>query len=167
MNQTWNRALARGPIAWGWFVAVGVDLLLNAGLFTPVFEQAREPALLNDAVLFQRIPVAYAALGVGVAALAWVVDRLAVSTTRRGVRVGAVVGLVFAVTGVVWLWTAIEMTGLFVAAATVSLISQMAAAGAVLGAARAGVPRGRIRRLALTAVLVAVTGALVAQNALR
>jgi len=41
----------------------------------------------------------------------------------------------------VWLWTAIDMTAVFVAAGVVVQIAQLAAAGAVLGAVRAGLPR--------------------------
>src|SRR6056297_476280 len=79
------RARRVGPVFWAWLVAVGVDLFLNAGLFTSVFEQTRGPSLLDDKVLLARIPVAYLAVAAGVVALAWVLDH---ARTEPGVAAG-------------------------------------------------------------------------------
>lgn len=159
-----ERALRLGPVFWAWLVAVAVDLFFNAGVFAGLFEQSREPSLLDDAVLFVRIPVGYLVVAVGVAAVAWVLDVAHITGARRGSATGAGIGLVFGLTGTVWLWTAIEMTPPFVGAALVVQTSQMAAAGAVLGAVRSGLPPRQLRwRSAGVAIGLAVV-AIVTQN---
>lgn len=124
-------ALTPARVALAWAATVGIDLFFHAGVFAPVFDQSREPALLPDAALFRRIPVAYATLAVAVTALAWVLDRTG-QRDRAAIGVGALGGLVVAVAGLVALWTAIDVTGLFVAAGTTVLVIQGAAASAVL-----------------------------------
>jgi hypothetical protein len=110
---------------------MGVDLLFHAGLFAGVFDQSREPNLLADEVLFRRIPVAYATLLVAAAALAWLLDRT--NTTGAAARlVGALAGLTIGVLGLGALLTAIDITGLLVAAGTVVLVAQGVAAAHVL-----------------------------------
>jgi hypothetical protein len=163
MNE---RALAAGPVLWAWLLAVGVDLLYNAGFFAPLFDQVREPGLLPDATLVQRIPIAYLVVAVGVAIVAWLIDETDNAGAGRGAVVGAATGVIFGLTGAVWLWTAIDMTLLFVLAAIVVQVSQMAAAGAVLGAVRAGVPRRVVRGRALGSALAAGIVAIVVQNVL-
>jgi hypothetical protein len=69
-------------------------------------------------------------------------------------------------TGVVWLWTAIEMTGRFVAAGVVVQVGQMGAAGAVLGAASGGTDQRHLLQWTLAGVVVAVVAAIVAQKVL-
>ena len=124
------------PMSWArvtlaWVAMIGVDLLFHAGLFAGVFDQAREPNLLSDAVLFRRIPAAYATLLVAAAALAWLLDRTA--TTRRSPRLtGAVAGAVIGVLGLGAVWTAVDITGLLVGAGFVVLIAQGAVAATVL-----------------------------------
>jgi hypothetical protein len=159
-----GRGLSVRSVALAWLVAVGVDLFFNAGLFSGLFDQDREPGLLGDDSLFRRIPVAYLALPVGVAALGWIMDR----ADRRGFASGAVVGAGFGVVagllGVVTLWTAIEMTGLFVAAGAFVQVVEFASAGAVIGACKADADQSRVTRLALLAALLAAIGGIVAQN---
>jgi predicted hotdog family 3-hydroxylacyl-ACP dehydratase len=152
------------PVAVAWFLAVGIDLFFNAGLFSGLFDQTREPGLLPDAVLAGRVGVAYAALAIAVAALAWLLDR----TDRRGALAGAVLGaragLVFATMGIVMLWTAIDMTGIFVAAGALVQVVEMAGAGAVLGAFRTGADRRRLTRRVLVFAVLAAAGGIVLQN---
>ena len=112
-----------------WALTIGVDLFFNAGVFMPVFDQEREPSLLPDEILFRRIPVAYLALLAGVTSLAWVIDRIDLPDVRRGVILGALAGVVFSLMGVVYLWTAVEMTGVFVAAGSLVVIVEFASVG--------------------------------------
>lgn len=158
------RAFAVGSVVVAWLVAVGVDLLFNAGVFAPLFEQAREPSLLADEELFRRIPVAYVALLAGVAALAWLLDRVTARGMAVGMVVGATAGAVTAALGVVSLWTAVNLTAVFVLAAFAVQVSQFAAAGAVLGGYRSTRSRRRYTLLCLAAVLLMLVGAIVAQN---
>lgn len=152
------------PVFVAWLLAVGIDLLFNAGLFSGLFDQTREPSLLPDAILFRRIPVAYLALATGVVGLAWLLD----GTDRRGAwagaTLGALAGVVVASMGIVALWTAVNMTGLFVAVGALVQVGEMAASGAVLGALRAGGDRRRLTRWALIFALLAAVAGIVAQN---
>ncbi len=158
------RAFAVGSVVVAWLVAVGVDLLLNAGVFAPLFEQAREPSLLTDEELFRRIPVAYIALFAGVAALAWLQDRLTARGVRAGMVLGAAAGAVMAGLGVVSLWTAVDLTAEFVLAAIVVQVGQFAAAGAVLGGYQLTPARRRYTLLCLAVTLLMLVGAIVIQN---
>ena len=122
---------SRSRIALAWVAMVGVDLLFHAGLFAAVFDQAREPGLLADEVLFRRIPFAYAALMAGALALWWILDWTG-STGPRALVIGATSGLTLGVMGLGALWTAIDITGLLVAAGIAALVAQGVAAAKVL-----------------------------------
>lgn len=140
-----------------WFLVVAVDFVLNAGLLTPLWDQETEAVLLPDEVLFRRIPVTYAVLFVAVLALSKLLDVLDVAGTRHGAGVGAVVGTLAALLGVVNLWTAIAMTGGFVVAAALVQIAQLTAAGWFLGARRSGtVSRRRAAGVAVALVILAI-----------
>ena len=166
MNLRTSQAMTFRPVVVAWFLAVGFDLFFNAGLFSGLFDQTHEPGLLPDAVLARRIGVAYAALAIAVGALAWLLDQ----TDRRGVlagaALGALTGLVFATMGIVMLWTAIDMTGTFVAAGALVQVVEMAGAGAVLGAFRTGTDRRRLTRRVLIFAVLAAAGGIVLQNLL-
>lgn len=120
-----QRALSLGHVLVAWAVVIGVNLFFNAGLFTNLWDQAREPSLLPDAALATRIPVAYLTFLAAVIALAWLVDREDRQGAAAGAKFGVVAGAVFAAAGIIGLWTAIEMTGLFVAAGAVVFVVEM------------------------------------------
>jgi hypothetical protein len=119
-----------------WILVIGIGLFFNAGLFRRLFDQESEPGLLPDEILFRRVPVAYLVLLVGVTALAWVIDRTGPQNLRHGVVLGAIAGVVFAAMGVVYLWTAIDMTGVFVVAGALVLVVEFASAGWTLAGFR-------------------------------
>jgi hypothetical protein len=78
---------------------------------------------------------------------------------------GRSAGLVFGFLGVIGLWTAVDMTGVFVAAAVVVQVIEFALAGAFLALYR----EAPSRRLSLMAVTVAgglAIGGIVVQNLL-
>lgn len=147
-------------------MTIGVDFFFNAGLFGGMFDQSREPGLLSDSELFQRIPVAYLALAVGVAALGWLFDVMDIVGIWRGARMGAAAGFVVAWLGIVNLWTALEMTGSFVVAGMVVQVAEFGVAGAFLGAYRGSPDRRRLIRYSLGAAFLAVTAGVVLQNTL-
>lgn len=148
-----RRGLDAGRIGLAWLTVVGVDLFFNAGVFVTVFEQAREPALLPDTALFRRIPVAYAALAVAVTALAWLL-RLTGDQGVSAIKVGAGSGLVLGVAGLGALWTALDITGLFVIAGIVVAIVEGSAAAAVLASRK----RGLSLRIRVAAGFVVLAG---------
>jgi hypothetical protein len=78
--------------------------------------------------------------------------------------VGTLAGLVFSLMGVIYLWTAIEMTAWFVAAGSLVVIVEFASAGWALSALRRGPDTAPpTRRILLIALLAAVAG-IVIQN---
>lgn len=154
------------PIVVAWLLTVGVDLFFNAGVFAGLFDQEREPALLPDEVLFRRIPVAYLALAIAVMVLAWLFDRIDVIGTTRGATVGGIAGVVAAALGIIALWTAIDMTGLFVVAGSLVQIIELGTAGAFYGSYRGtSQPKRSVRWALVVAVALAVLG-IVFQNLL-
>lgn len=155
-------ALRPGSVLAAWVLTIGIDLFFNAGIFSPLFDQAREPNLLADESLFRRIPVAYAGLLVAVVAVAWLIDRMGVQVGKIGAAIGAGVGVVLASMGVVSLWTAIDMTLGFVVAAAVVQITEMAGAGATLAAlSGASRPRRAIVSTLALALAAALLGVIV------
>jgi hypothetical protein len=149
-----------------WLVTVGIDLFFNAGLFSPLFDQDREPGLLSDEVLFRRVPFAYVVLLVGVGALTVILDLTAFRGVRSGALVGGLFGAVASLLGVIYVWTAIEMTGLFVAGGALVQVVEFAAAGAVIGAYKEAANRRRVTRWALITALMAAVLGIVIQNLL-
>lgn len=159
-----TRALSVRPVLTAWSLVIGVDLFFNAGVFMSVFDQGREPNLLPDELLFRRIPVAYVALLVGVAFLAWIIDALEIGESLWGAAAGGVTGSVYSLMGSVFLWTAVDMTGLFVAVGSLVVITEFASAGWVLSAFRIRPNAASLtRRFLLIALLAAVAG-IVIQN---
>jgi hypothetical protein len=159
-----NRAFAIRPIFSAWVLTVGVDLFFNAGVFMPLFDQEREPSLLPDEQLFRRIPVAYLTLLGGVAALGWLIDKIDPSEVRQGFIAGGLSGVVLSLMGVVYLWTAFEMTGVFVAAGSLVVMAEFASAGGVLAAFRLGPDPVRLSRRVLLAALLSGSAGIVIQN---
>lgn len=154
-----HSTLEPARIGLAWLTTVGVDLFFNAGVFAPLFEQTREPALLSDGTLARRIPVAFVVLAATVTALAWLLDATGTSGWRS-IRVGAAMGLLLGLAGPVAMWTALNVTGLFVAAGVVATTAEGAAAAVVLTSRRSGAAL-RIR-VAVTFVLLAGLGQIVA-----
>ena len=152
------------PLATAWLLAVGVDLFFNAGVFVNLFDQDREPALLSDAELFRRVPVAYVALAIGVAALGWLVDRLDTRGAWSGAGLGATAGLLVAILGIINVWTALDVTLALVAAGTVVQVAQFSAAGAFLATYRDSEQPARLVWRTVLAALSLAAAAIVLQN---
>lgn len=159
-------ALRVRPLVAAWLLTVGVDLFFNAGLFSGLFDQNREPGLLSDSELFRRIPIAYLALAVGVTAVAWLFDRLDVRGMWQGAWMGVAAGLAVACLGIVTLWTALEMTGLFVAGGLLVQVVEFGVAGTYFGAHRNDPDPSHSTRVALGVALVAAIAGIVVQNIL-
>ena len=161
-----SSALRVRPVLSAWALAVGVDLFFNAGLFVGLFDQGREPGLLADADLFRRVPVAYVGLLIGVTALGWLVDAIDLRGLRSGALTGALAGAVAASLGIVLVWTAIEMTGWFVAAGVLVQIAEFGAVGAFLGAFRDSARPRRVATIAIVVSCALAVAGIVLQNLL-
>ncbi len=149
-----------GRIVLAWLLVVGIDLFFNAGLVAWMFDQRREPNLLPDTILFRRIPAAYLALALSVVALAWLVDRIQLPVGRAA-AVGGIAGLVVGVQGLGALWTAIDITGVFVMVGIAILAIQGAAAGWLLASPQ---PVGRLVRWVVPGFVALVVLGQVAAN---
>lgn len=148
-------ALRPTRVALAWLAAVAVDLFLNAGLLSPLLEQSREPSLLADDALVRRIPVAFALLALAVTALAWLLERTGLHG-RRAVALGGIAGVVLGLVGVGGLWTAVDITGAFVAGGVVVAGAEGGVAAAVLTSRWS---RGRLTLVVVSSfVLLALTG---------
>ena len=77
--------------ALAWFSIIGLDLLMNAGLFAP-FYHWDQPGLLPSLKMFQYIPIGYAAFLVWCIAFAWLVVRTRSYGFMAGARLGATLG---------------------------------------------------------------------------
>jgi len=78
-------------IALAWFAEIGLDLLMNAGLFAP-FYRWDQPGLLPPIKMFEYIPLGYAAFLLWSIAFAWLVVRTRSYGLRAGARLGATLG---------------------------------------------------------------------------
>lgn len=120
--------------------------------------------MLADEEWFRRIAIAYVALLAGVAALAWLLDRLTTGGMAAGAVVGAIGGAVTAVLGVVSLWTAVDPTAALALMAVGVQVGQFAAAGAVLGCSQRTRSRHQFTWWCLAAGLLMLVVAIVIQN---
>ncbi|HUI57140.1 MAG TPA: hypothetical protein VLY04_19325 [Bryobacteraceae bacterium] len=77
--------------ALAWFAIIGLDLLMNAGLFAP-FYRWDQPGLLPPLKMFQYLPLGYAAFLLWSIALAWLVLRTRSYGIAAGARFGAILG---------------------------------------------------------------------------
>lgn len=138
-------------IAAAWLMSLGFDLILHGGILARLYTEPG-PFLLGPADAFRRIPLGYLAFLVLTAALYWLFDRL-------GIR-GAIVGFRYAAGSGAVLWLAFNLGLYSITTATLPILIgwwvgqtiELGLAGAVLGAARNGVPLKRIWIMVLVAM---------------
>ena len=149
-----------GAIAAAWILSIGFDLLLHGGLLARLYVEP-QPFLLQPAEAFRRIPLGYAAFLGLTASLYWLQRRLGISGARAGFQFGAAAGAV--------VWGALVLGLYSITTATVELLAgwwigqtiELGLAGAVLGAAAAGMRRRRmwlvVSALVVVCVIVTIT----------
>ena len=125
-----------------WLMVLAVDLFVNAGLLVNTFT-GDDPVLLPNTEAAKRIPVAYAAWAVQIAALQWLLTRLGIIRIASAASSGAAAGFVGGALPLVALWTIVRLEGALTATWLAAVIVEGAVAGAVLAyISRAG-SRGR------------------------
>jgi hypothetical protein len=143
------------PIAAAWILSVAFDLLLHGGLLAGHYVEPG-PFLLPPEDAFRRIPLGYLAFLILTVGLFLLLRRLGVSGAVSGFRHGLVAG------SVVW---GAHVIGLYsISTAPIPLLAgwwigqtiELGLAGAVLGAAAAGVPLKRIWLMVAAASLIFV-----------
>lgn len=159
MSSTYARPIPTVLIAW--FLSLGVDLFLHAGLLARLY-LVKSPFILPADQAFRRIPIGYLAFLLLTAALFWLCRRLDVRGIGAGWRHGFVFGVV--------LWGSL-VAGLYsISTASVPLLAawwlgqavELGVSGGVIGGAAAGIPPRRmfLRVLLIVGVLVVLTIAL-------
>lgn len=145
-------------------MVLAVDLFVNAGLLVNAYNW-EDPGLLSNVEAAQRIPVAYMAWAIQVAALQWLLTRLEVRRVASAATYGATAGLLSGGLSLVALWTIVRLDPLLTGAWVVAAVAE----GAVAGATLAYLSRTGARGLRVIAplVLVLVIAAFVLQNVLR
>jgi hypothetical protein len=146
-----------------WTLSVGFDLFLHAGVLAHLYIEP-SPFLLPPQEAFRRIPLGYLAFLFLTIGLAWSLRRLGVRGSIPGFRYGAAAGAV--------VWGALAVGLYSISTATLPLLSgwwigqtvELGLAGAVLGAAAAGVPMKRIWAIVATAVIALAAGTIALQS---
>ncbi len=165
-TETSTRELTRRERTWAlslaWLTTVAVDFFFYGGVFAFLFERD-DPYVLATDQLFARIPAGYASFAIEVLALGWLLSRLQTGNWRDGARVGAAAGAVVGGALLLGFWSVAATSGALLASWWVVLTVQMAAAGAVLGAA-VGVPRRRLARWVVVVALLLLVATVIMQN---
>lgn len=146
-----------------WVLSLGFDLLLHAGLLAKLYVDA-SPFLLPPEAAFGRIPLGYLSFLVLTLSLYWLLSRLGVRGVASGLRHGGVVGFV--------VWGSLAVGLYSISTAGLALLAgwwigqsiELGLAGAVLGAAAAGVSLKRIWLLVTLAVIGCIAGTIVMQT---
>ncbi len=154
-ERTWAFVLA-------WFTTIAVDFFFYGGVFAFLF-QRDDPYVLTPTQLFARIPAGYASFAIEVLVLGWLLSRLQTRDWRDGARVGAAAGAVVGGALLLGFWSVAATSGALLVSWWVVLTVQMAAAGAVLGAA-VGVPLRRLARWVVVVALLLLVATVIMQN---
>jgi hypothetical protein len=152
-----------GVVGAAWVLSLGFDLFLHAGLLAELYVEA-SPFLVEPEVAFRRIPLGYLSFLVLTLSLYWLFHRLGIRGVASGLRHGAIVGSV--------VWGALAIGLYSISTAAVPLLAgwwigqaiELGLAGAVLGAAAAGVSLKRIWIAVALAVFGCIAGTVVLQN---
>lgn len=146
-----------------WVLSLGFDFFLHAGLLARVYVR-ESPFLLPPMTAFARIPAGYASFLLLTLGLLWLFRRLDVRGWREGVRLGAGVGLFLWGTLALGLWSITTARVDTLATWALGQGMELGLAGMVLGAARAGVPMGKVWRRVAVAVLLLIATTVVLQT---
>jgi hypothetical protein len=128
-----------------WLAMLGLDFLLNGALFAQIY-QGEGGFMLAPVEAFKRIPLGYVGFLILAIGLVELFDRLRVRRLTDGVRLGVLIGVAFAASWGLGLYSI----------ATVSAVAALALAGVWLalivlgsGVAAAGLGHSSLRGLAL------------------
>jgi hypothetical protein len=152
-----------GVVGAAWILSLGFDFFLHAGILATLYLEAG-PFVLRPEVAFRRIPLGYLSFLVLTLSLYWLFRRLGIRGVASGLRHGGIVGAI--------VWGALTMGLYSISTAALPLLAgwwigqavELGIAGAVLGAAAAGVSLKRIWTLVAVAVFGFLAGTIVLQN---
>lgn len=152
-----------GVVGAAWFLSLGFDFFLHAGLLAKFYFEP-SPFILQPEVAFRRIPLGYLSFLAITLSLYWLFHRLGIRGVASGLRHGGIVGSI--------VWGALTIGLYSISTATLPLLvgwwigqaAELGLAGAVLGAAAAGVSLKRIWIVVALAVFGCIAGTFVLQN---
>ena len=152
-----------GVVGAAWVLSLGFDFFLHAGLLSK-FYVAASPFILAPEVAFRRIPLGYLSFLVLTLSLYWLFRRLGTRGAASGLLNGGIVGSI--------VWGALTLGLYSISTAAWPLLAgwwigqavELGLAGAVLGAAAAGVSLKRIWIMVALAVFTCIAGTFVLQN---
>ncbi len=153
-----------GPVAAicaAWMLSLAFDVFLHAGVLARLYARP-SPVLLPADRAFARIPMGWTAFLALTVALWWLMRRTDVRGARAGGRLGLSGGLLLWGAWSLGLYSISRFEGDLLIGWWLGQAVELGIAGVVLGAARAGMGRGRLfARVALVmALLIAGTVAL-------
>ncbi|MBN1886021.1 MAG: hypothetical protein JW876_10935 [Candidatus Krumholzibacteriota bacterium] len=151
-----------GLVLLAWVAFLAVDVLFHAGLLARIYAGG-QPALLDAETAFRRIPLGYLAFLLLTGLLFWLMRRAAVFGSRAGARFGLAVGAGLGAVQALALYSILRLGAGLLLGWGLAEATELAAAGAVLGAGNAG---ASARRLAL-AVMLLLLAAIVVTIALQ
>jgi hypothetical protein len=152
-----------GVVGAAWGLSLGFDFFLHAGLLSKFYVET-SPFILPPEVAVRRIPLGYLSFLVLTLSLYWLFRRLGTRGAASGFRHGGVVGSI--------VWGALTLGLYSISTAAWPLLAgwwigqavELGLAGAVLGAAAAGMSLKRIWTMVALAVFTCVVGTFVLQN---
>jgi len=156
-----------GPVAAviaAWLVSLAFDLFLHGGLLARLYSRPSD-FLLPAGSAFRRIPIGYASFLILTAALFWLLGRLRVASWLAGLRTGLVAGLILWGAWVMGLYSISVAEGDLLIGWWVGQATELALAGAVLGAAASGLAARSLWAKVGVAVVVLVGATLALQLA--
>jgi len=152
VTSAYTRPLPAVLIAW--FLALGVDVFLHAGLFARLY-LTPGPFVLPAEQAFRRIPLGYVAFLVLTAGLYWLCRRLEVRGIRAGWWHGSAVGLVLWGGLLLGLYSVSTAGAPLLAAWWLGQAVELGASGAVIGGLAAGMAPARML-LRVTLIVLAL-----------
>ena len=135
-------------IALSWFAVIGLDFLLNAGLFAP-FYRFDLPGFLSPMKMFQRIPLGYASYLVQNILLGWMMVRIGVMGGKAGAIFGAKFGVLIGGAGLLGWLSLFSYPALMLSCWAVFYALAATLAGMVIGS---GLAAQRLRPMVLRLV---------------
>jgi hypothetical protein len=137
-----------------WVLSLAFDVFLHGGLLARLYARPSQ-ALLPAETAFARIPLGYAAFLALTLALWWLLRRLEVRSALGGARVGLLGGLLLWGAWSLGLYSITRLEWDLLTGWWIGQSGELALAGAVLGAANAGSPRGKLFMKVAVAVAIA------------
>lgn len=140
------RRLRLGLIVW--LAMLGLDFLLNGAIFAGMYQES-DSFFLRPAEAFRRIPLGYLALLLLAILIVEIACRLGVNRIHDGIRLGLVIGAVFAGTWGLSLYSISTLSAVAALALTVIWLALLTLAA---GVAASGLVQVSLRGLALRVI---------------